>query len=135
MGVLKRQVRNLTEHQQKLSAELTQIEDKYIQKKRKFLESSDAFNAELKKHCSKVVDEKKYKEMVAEQVDKLRSEREERARAGAPTPPPPTPPPTDPADQRPVLQVNGSKGVQGDYFLATDQDLGILLIICVSNFV
>ena len=106
MGVLKRQVRNLTEHQQKLSAELTQIEDKYIQKKRKFLESSDAFNAELKKHCSKVVDEKKYKEMVAEQVDKLRSEREERARAGAPTPPPPTPPPTDPADQRPVLQVN-----------------------------
>ena len=76
-----------------------------------------------------MVDEKKYTEMVAEQVmrvclihfsrgnmreknylfafqlDKLRNEREERARAGAPTPPSPTPPPTDPADNRHVLQV------------------------------
>jgi len=104
MQVLKRQVQSLTHHQQKLEAELTQIEEKYNQKKRKFLASSEDFNRELKKHCSKVVDEKKYTEMVAEQLDKLRNEREERARAGAPTPPSPTPPPTDPADNRHVLQ-------------------------------
>ena len=74
------------------------------------------------------MDEKKYKEMVAEQVDKLRSEREERARAGAPTPPPPTPPPTDPADQRPVLQVN--RVGRGSRRLLFSVYLGIL-IICV----
>ena len=103
MQVLKRQVQSLTMHQKKLEAELTQIEEKYNQKKRKFLDSSEDFSKELKKHCAKVVDESKYNEMVNEQLEKLRMEREERARAGAPTPPSPTPP-TDPADTRHVLQ-------------------------------
>ena len=103
MQVLKRQVQSLTMHQKKLEAELTQIEEKYNQKKRKFLDSSEDFSQELKKHCEKVVDESKYNEMVKEQLEKLRMEREERARAGAPTPPSPTPP-TDPADTRHVLQ-------------------------------
>ena len=103
MQVLKRQVQSLTMHQKKLEAELTQIEEKYNQKKRKFLDSSEDFSQELKKHCAKVVDESKYNEMVKEQLEKLRMEREERARAGAPTPPSPTPP-TDPADTRHVLQ-------------------------------
>ena len=103
MQVLKRQVQSLTMHQKKLEAELTQIEEKYNQKKRKFLDSSEDFSQELKKHCAKVVDENKYNEMVKEQLEKLQMEREERARAGAPTPPSPTPP-TDPADTRHVLQ-------------------------------
>ena len=103
MQVLKRQVQSLTMHQKKLEAELTQIEEKYNQKKRKFLDSSEDFSEELKKHCSKVVDDSKYNEMVNEQLEKLRMEREERARAGAPTPPSPTPP-TEPADTRHILQ-------------------------------
>jgi SWI/SNF-related matrix-associated actin-dependent regulator of chromatin subfamily E protein 1 len=108
MEILKRQVESLTKHQKKLEEELTTIGEKYNQKKRKFVESSEDFHKDLKKHCGKVVEEEKYEEMVAEQVDRIRQEREERARAGAPTPPSPAPPP-DPADTRLVLQpVNES---------------------------
>merc|ERR1719266_2907245 len=101
--VLKRQLNSLTSHHEKFEAELAQIEETYNAKKKKFLESSDDFNKELKKHCVPAVDETKYKEMVVEQLEKLKTEREERARAGAPTPPSPAPP-TDPADTRHVLQ-------------------------------
>jgi len=103
MQVLKRQVQSLTMHQKKLEAELTTIEEKYDNKKRKFLESSEEFQEELKKHCVKAVDEEKYKEMVADQLEKLRAERAERARAGAPSPPSPSAL-TDPVDTRQVLQ-------------------------------
>jgi len=103
MQVLKRQVQSLTMHQKKLEAELTTIEEKYDNKKRKFVESSEEFQEELKKHCVKAVDDSKYQEMVAEQLEKLRAERAERARAGAPTPPSPSAP-QDPVDTRQVLQ-------------------------------
>merc|ERR1712179_578806 len=103
MQVLKRQVQSLTMHQKKLEAELQQIEEKYNQKKRKFLDSSEDFSEELKKHCVKAEDDAKYQEMVAEQLEKLRAERAERARAGAPTPPSPSAP-QDPVDTRQVLQ-------------------------------
>merc|ERR1719461_849227 len=103
MQVLRRQVQSLTMHQKKLEAELTTIEEKYEGKKRKFLESSEEFQVEIKKHCVKAVDNDKYNKMVEEQVEKLRAERAERARAGAATPPSPAGP-TDPVDTRQVLQ-------------------------------
>ena len=105
--VLGRQVQSLTMHQKKLEAELTTIEEKYEGKKRKFLESSEEFQTELKKHCVEAVSETRYQEMVVEQLEKLKEERAERMRAGAPTPPSPAAP-QDPQDTRQVLQMLSS---------------------------
>merc|ERR1719270_3194839 len=70
MQVLRRQVQSLTMHQKKLEAELTTIEEKYEGKKRKFLESSEEFQTELKKHCVEAVSEDKYEQMIREQLEK-----------------------------------------------------------------
>ena len=71
-------------HQKRLESELTQIEEKYHQKKSKFVETSEEFQQELKRHCSRpAVDEEKYQQMVKEQVEKIRKEREERVKAAA----------------------------------------------------
>ena len=61
LQVLKRQLNSLTSHHEKFEAELAQIEETYNAKKTKFLDSSEEFNKELKKHCVPAVDDAKYK--------------------------------------------------------------------------
>ncbi|XP_063704249.1 SWI/SNF-related matrix-associated actin-dependent regulator of chromatin subfamily E member 1 isoform X3 [Culicoides brevitarsis] len=75
MHVLKRQVQSLAMHQMKLQAELQQIEEKFESKKRKFVESSDVFQEELKRHCKPAVDDEKFKQMVERQYEILKRER------------------------------------------------------------
>jgi SWI/SNF-related matrix-associated actin-dependent regulator of chromatin subfamily E protein 1 len=75
MQVLKRQVQSLTMHQKKLEAELQQIEEKFVHKKRKFVEASDQFKEEVRKKCAtKAVDANTFRKMVDKALDQLKKE-------------------------------------------------------------
>ncbi|XP_037516829.1 SWI/SNF-related matrix-associated actin-dependent regulator of chromatin subfamily E member 1 isoform X4 [Rhipicephalus sanguineus] len=74
MSVLKRQVQSLTMHQEKLEAELQQIEEKFEAKKRKFLDASELFQADLKKRCGKTVDTETYQKMVERALEQLKKD-------------------------------------------------------------
>ncbi|CAH0561186.1 unnamed protein product [Brassicogethes aeneus] len=75
MQVLKRQVQSLTMHQKKLEAELQQIEEKFEAKKKKFIETSELFQEDLKKHCKPAVDEDTFQKMVERQYENLTKEK------------------------------------------------------------
>lgn len=75
MHVLKRQVQSLAMHQKKLQAELQQIEEKFETKKRKFVESSELFQEELKKHCKPAVDDETFQKIVERQYEAMKRER------------------------------------------------------------
>lgn len=65
---------------------MQQIEEKFEAKKRKFTESSESFQAELKKHCKRAVEDETFQELVDKQYEILWREYEERQK-NSPLPP------------------------------------------------
>lgn len=109
MQVLKRQVQSLTMHQMKLETELQQIEEKFEAKKRKFVDSSEQFQEELKKHCKPAVDDDTFKKMVERQFETMRRDRQRQLEEPKVSPPKPeevVPPSVTPSAPNTSIQSN-----------------------------
>lgn len=75
LQVLRNQVSSLTMHQKKLDEELKNLEEKFQEKKRTLLDSSEKFNSELnKRFAAKPVDEATYQKMVDKALEQIRKE-------------------------------------------------------------
>uniref|UniRef100_A0A182SIH6 HMG box domain-containing protein n=1 Tax=Anopheles maculatus TaxID=74869 RepID=A0A182SIH6_9DIPT len=125
MHVLKRQVQSLTMHQMKLQHELQLIEEKFETRKRKFVESSETFQDELKKHCKPAVDDETFQKMVDRQYEMMKRDRlralEEAQKPPAPAPvpaptqqPPATGPPKAESEQTPEQAASSESSAEGD---------------------
>ena len=66
----------MTIHQKKLETELQLIEEKFESKKRKFIESSTAFQEDLVRTCRKPIDEEAFQQLVEQQTELIKKERE-----------------------------------------------------------
>ena len=75
LKILKSQIERLTKQQGKLEAEVTTMEDNFKVKKMRYLNRSEEFQTELESKCSKAVDASKFKEMVAEELSKIKAEK------------------------------------------------------------
>jgi SWI/SNF-related matrix-associated actin-dependent regulator of chromatin subfamily E protein 1 len=102
--ILKRQVQSLTKFQQTLEKELCDIDTRHEERKRKYDNTISAFEDEMKKHTKKavVVD----KDMVDQQLEKLKQVKApatQQAAPATPTSPSPQHPPAPTGSPQPVV--------------------------------
>jgi len=79
MQVLKRQVQSLSMYQNKLETEIVEMQNKFEEKKERFLESSESFDKELMKYCKwpMQLDDVAFQKLVDEQYELLKKELEQ----------------------------------------------------------
>lgn len=75
LQVLRKQVESLTMHQNKLDEELKQLEERFQEKKRTLIDSSEKFSSELnKRFASKTVDDVTYQKMFDKALEQIQKE-------------------------------------------------------------